>query len=224
MSGKRGPRPGISLIVIVLALVVVVVVGGSAFYFIALNGPGTPSTTTHTSKSSNTTVTSTTAGLAGYKTYSGTYSYFLPIGPSGDRLGDNNTLQAYNSTQVASGTFTFFINPANYSGNGVGHGTFTITTSGFCSGSTSFQYSFKIFASTILHGNLTVGFQTPIPGNYQVALSCTGSLDGVNTATNNPGPFLSVYPNLVSVNAAPVNVQQTLSGGIVYQYSITPTN
>jgi len=206
-----------------MALVVLVVIGGSAYYFLALGGPGSLATSTHTSQTSTHSV-STTGGQLGYKTYSGTYSYSLPLGPSGARTNSSNKLETYSSVQVASGTFTFFVNPANYSGNGVGHGTYTITTTGFCSGSTSFQYTFKIFASTVLQGNLTVAFETPTPANYQVALACTGSLNGVDTSTNNPGPFLSVYPNLVNEKSIPVSVDQTLSGGITYHYTITATN
>jgi hypothetical protein len=125
--------------------------------------------------------------------------------------------------QTASGSFTFFINPANYTGVGNGQGTMTATTSGFCSGTTTFQYTFKITnANDLLGGNITVAFGDPSPASIMVPLSCTGSLTGVDTSVNNPLPFLSVYPNLVSVRTVPATVSRHLTGNVIYQFTITP--
>jgi hypothetical protein len=69
-----------------------------------------------------------------------------------------------------------------------------------------------------------VFFSDPSPSQYMVPLSCTGSVTGVNTSTNNPGPFLPVYPNEVTVVTVPASVTENLAGGISYSYNINQTS
>jgi hypothetical protein len=136
----------------------------------------------------------------------------------------NGTVQSYNSVQFASGSFTFSVAAFNRSGSGSGHGTLVVTTTGFCSGTTTVPYTFLIpDATTILGGNLTVFLGTPTPSTFMVPLSCTGPMAGVNTATNNPAPFLSVYPNEITTASTPVTVTQHLPGNINYYYKIIQT-
>jgi hypothetical protein len=218
-----------SIIVVLIALVIVVVIAGAAVYVLFLPSNSTAKTTGQQSTTRSQTSRSATAlsssGNQAFKTYSGTFSYSIPLGPSGDREGANSTVESYSSTQVASGTFSFFINPVNYTGIGSGQGTLTVTTTGFCSGSVTVNYSFEITnANDLLNGNITVAFAEPTPGSVMVPLTCTGDLTGVNTSTNNPVNFLPVYPNLVSVHTLPATVSQQLTGNISYQYTITPTN
>jgi hypothetical protein len=223
---------GIAPVVIVAILVVAVVVAGVGAYVFILTPPGASGThtsgvTTGTGSRPTTTASSRTSSSGGQvlRTYSGTFSYSIPVGPSGVRVDNDSKIETYGSVQVASGTFSFFINPANYSGVGAGQGTMTVTTSGFCSGATSFPYSFKVTnANDLLNGNITVAFGVPTPATFNVPLSCTGSLAGVDTSTNDPAPFLSVYPNLVSVHSVPVTVTQHLTGNITYQFMISPTD
>ena len=223
-----GRRTGASIVVVLLALIIVVVIAGAAVYVLFLPSGGAKTTgqqSTTRSQSSKSATSTPSGGSQGFKTYSGTFSYSLPLGPSGDREGTNDTVESYSSTQVASGTFSFFINPANYTGVGSGQGTLTVTTTGFCSGSVTVNYSFKITnANDLLNGNITVAFADPTPGSAMVPLTCTGDMTGVNTSTNNPITFLPVYPNLVSVHTVPATVSQQLTGNITYQYTITPTN
>jgi hypothetical protein len=161
---------------------------------------------------------------SGFRYYTGTFSYSLPLGPGGDRLNSSGSVETYTTVQAASGSFNFFINPANYTGVGNGQGTMTVTTTGFCSGTTTFPYTFKISnANDLLGGNITVAFADPSPGSFFVPLTCTGSLTGVDTSVNNPLTFLPVYPNLVSVRTVPTMVSQHLSGNIIYQFTITPS-
>jgi hypothetical protein len=178
------------------------------------------STTTHASSS-----TISTTGSSTLKTYSVTFNFSLPEGPFGELTFTNNdTVKTYNSVQVASGSFTFSINPANYSGSGSGHGTMTVTTTGFCSGRTTFPYTFKIpDATNLLGGNITVFIGDPTPVNFTVPLTCTAT--AIPGSTNgNTFPFLSVYPNEISVAAVPVTVTQHLPGNINYSYTVSPTN
>jgi hypothetical protein len=133
----------------------------------------------------------------------------------------------YNSTQTASGTFSFFIAPLNDSGSGSGHGTITVATRGFCSGSDTISYTFLVPDATTLEGNnLTVFFSDPVPGNYTVPLTCTGPMDGVSTATNDPGPFLPEYPGELSValSSLPASVIIQAGHGITYGFSVKETS
>jgi hypothetical protein len=187
----------------------------------------TAQASTASSSTSRTTSSSSasTTGSSTLKTYSVTFNFSLPEGPVGElTFSNNDTVKTYNSVQVASGSFTFSINPANYSGSGSGHGTMTVTTTGFCSGSTTFPYTFKIpDATTILGGNFTIFIGDPTPVNFTVPLTCTATVPQ-GSSNGNTFPFLSVYPNEISVAAVPVTVTQHLAGNITYSYTISPTN
>lgn len=222
----------------VIIIVVILFVAGIGVYYFAFTGR-TATVTQTSSRTSSQTISSTSSahntgssstkssstGSSGISTYSGVFNFSQPLGPGGERVLSNNTVQSYSSTQVASGSFTFTINAKNYSGSGSGHGTLTVTTRGFCSGKVSFPYTFLIpDATTILGGNITVFFGNPNPGNATVPLTCTGPMAGVNTAINNPVPFLSVFPNEISVASVPITVNQHLTGNISYYFVITQTS
>jgi hypothetical protein len=233
------------MFIIIVIVVIVAVASVGAFYALSSgikSASSTTSTTTSsvssspqtsttsvTASSSTSIVTSSSTGSASLKEYTGTFNFSLPLGPSGERVFSNDTVQTYGSTQVASGSFSFFINPAadNQSGSGSGHGTIKITTTGFCSGSATVPYTFTLTATTIL-GNLTI-FDGAIDGgaasmNVTIPLSCSGPMNGVNTATNDPVPFLPTYPNEITVASLPANVETHLSGNITYGYDIVETN
>jgi len=134
-------------------------------------------------------------------------------------------VQLYSSVQVGTGSFTFFIAASNSSGHGVGTGTLVVTTTGFCSGRATVPYTFTIpDATTLLGNNITVFIGDATPGNFTVPLTCTGPMTGVSTATNDPAPFLAIYPNELTVATAPSTVNVNLTGGIAYYYSIVKTN
>jgi hypothetical protein len=230
-------RPGIAITVIVAAIIVVLVVASAATYYLvvarsssstslstssaqASTASSSTSRTTHASSS-----TTSTTGSSNLKTYSATFNFSLPEGPVGElTFSNNDTVKEYTSVQVASGSFTFSINPANYTGSGSGQGTMTVTTAGFCSGRTTLSYIFNIpDATNILGGNITVFIGNPTPVNFTVPLTCTATaLPG--STNGDTFPFLSVYPNEISFAAAPVTVTQHLAGNISYSYTITPTN
>jgi hypothetical protein len=221
----------------VAAIIVVLVVASAAtYYLVVAKSPSTSlstgSTQASTASSSSTprttassSSTTSTTGSSTLKTYSATFNFSLPEGPFGElTFSNNDTVKTYNSVQVASGSFTFSINPANYSGSGSGHGTMTVTTTGFCSGRTTFPYTFNIpDATNILGGNITVFIGDPTPVNFTVPLTCTATaLPG--SSNGNTFPFLSVYPNEISLATVPVTVTQHLAGNISYSYTISPTN
>jgi hypothetical protein len=215
----------------VIALVVVLVVGTVAvYYLVVVSSPSTtsPSKSIVSSSTPRTPASSSTIAKTGsstLKTYSVTFNYSNPLGPVGElTFSNNDTVKSYRSVQTASGSFTFSINPANYSGSGSGHGTMTVTTTGFCSGHTTFPYTFKIpDATNILGGNITVFIGDPTPLNFTVPLTCTATaLPG--STNGNTFPFLSVYPNEISVATVPVTVTQHLSGNVSYSFTVTPTN
>lgn len=157
--------------------------------------------------------------------YSGTFNFTLPLeGPSGVRDFSNGTFQEYNTTQVASGTFTFSLAAGGLSGSGSGKGTMTATTTGFCSGQNIFSYTFQIPDVTTEFGNLTVFFGTPTPSSFMVSLACTGPMQGVDTSVNEPTQFLAVYPNEINLQFNDLSVYQHLQGGIVYGITITQTS
>jgi len=240
-------RPGIATIAIVIVIIVIVVVAGAATYSLAVatststSSAGQSSvkssistgssrqTSTAGTATSATTITSfsisSTAGSSSLKTYTATFNFSLPLGPSGElTFSNNDTVKVYRSAQSASGSFTFFINPANYSGSGSGQGTMTVTTTGFCSGKTTFPYTFKIpDATDILGGNITVFMGDPTPANFTVPLTCTAT-PSPGSATGDTFPFLSTYPNEISVAAVPVTVIQHLAGNISYAFTITPVS
>lgn len=235
---KRGyERSGVTtvfLVIIVVIIIFALIIG----IYIAL-GRGTSVTSTHSTNTSTssllinhstsstsilTTFSTSSSTVSGVITYTGTFNFSLALGPSGERLSSNNTVETYASTISGVGTFTFSINAINSSGTGNGQGVLTVKTIGFCSGSTTFPYTFTIPDATTLLGNLTVFIGTPLPSEYTVPLTCTGSISGVNTATNNPGSFLAVYPNEISVSSVPTSVNQTQSGGISYSYTISQSS
>ena len=239
---RRNENRGIATILVVIVVVIVVIVAGvGIFYYTATitsTSTGLRSTTQTTSMSISVTITPptsirtaqssvtasskvSTASLSGITTYSGTYNFSVPEGPSGVRSLSNGSIQIYNTTQVASGSFTFFISASNESGSGTGQGTFTATTSGFCSGSTTFHYTFIIpDATTILGGNLTIFFSNPTPSMFSVQLACTGNMSGVDTTTNNPSQYLPTYPNELTVKSVPAVVNVHQSAGFSYYFNI----
>lgn len=228
---RRG-REGIAPIVLGVVLIIVVVVGGVGIY-VATKGPSSPKANTMILASSTSSSRSTPSGPhssvsssgSGFKTYSGTFNYSVPLGPSGERVFSNGTVQSYTSVYVGSGTFTFFINPQNYSGSGSGQGTITVTTTGFCSGSVTLKYTFRISdATTILGGNTTLFFALPTPSSAKVPLTCTGPMAGVDTSTNNPITFEAIYSGEITSASIPVTVSQHLTGNIDYGYNIVRTN
>ena len=240
------------MFIIIMIIVIVLVASLAAFY--ALSSPITSasSTTSTTSQPSSTksttstfsqpsstrsssspsssasvTVSRSATTQSGLKTYSGTFNYSIVVGPSGVRSFSNGTIQVYNSTQTASGTFTLFIAPLNGSGSGSGHGTITVATHGFCTGTDTISYSFLVpDATTLLGNNLTVFFSNPEPGNYSVPLTCTGPMSGVSTATNDPGPFLPEYPGelTIALSSLPASVIVHPGVGVTYGFSVKETS
>jgi hypothetical protein len=242
-SGRRARtrrRVGITPLVVAAVIVVIVLVASVSVYYYASGGsPGSSEAKSSSqslaggqagassASSAHSAATSSPQGsstASGVHTYSGTFNFSVPLGPSGERVLGNGTVQTYTSVQFATGSFAFSINPQNYTGSGSGRGTLIVTTTGFCSGKVTLPYTFLIpDATDILGGNISVFIGTPTPANFTVNLTCTGPMQGVSTATNNPSPFLSVYPNEMSEAAVPVTVDQHLSGGTTYHYNITQT-
>ena len=226
------------MIAIVIAVVIILIAGIAAGFYLVIGKASTTSSsvgstkTSSSSSSSHSTTTSTiptstTTAASGVKTYSGTFQFINPLGPSGERTFSNNdTVQLYRSVQNGSGSFTFSTTSGGLTGSGSGHGTLKVTTTGFCSGQTIFPYTFNITdATTLLGGNLTIFIGNPIPANFTVPLTCTGPTTGVS-ATGNTDPYLAIYPNelTLAVPVGPVTVTENLGGGISYTYTVTPTN
>jgi hypothetical protein len=217
MYFQKPMRVGVAPLLIVVALVIVVVVAGVGVYYLTLT-PGSPGST-HTS---TTTVGHSTP--SGVHTYSGNYNFTTPLGPGGERVFSNNTVQSYGSVQLASGSFTFSINPLNYTGTGRGQGTMTVTTTGFCSGKVTVPYTFKVQATQLPGQNISVFFLSPVPGSAMVPLSCSGPMNGVDTATNNPVPFLPEYPGAFTTATMPVTFSRNWGSGTTSYVSITQTS
>ncbi|HYB76494.1 MAG TPA: hypothetical protein VEC08_06015 [Nitrososphaerales archaeon] len=230
-------RTGVATATIVVVLVVIIAVAGAGTYVFVFSSPnshGAKTTTTSTLKvgtslTSGPTVTqtlgvgTTATGTQSNLTYEGTFMYTVPLGPSGINDSTGKPIQ-WNSTQTASGSFTFSINPATYLGSGRGHGSITVTTRGYCTGSSTVPYTFSISAVNLPETkNISISFDDPTPTNITVQLSCLGSTGGFYTA-NNPVKYLSVYPNGLDLDSFPANVSQVLSGGISYSYDITETS
>jgi hypothetical protein len=231
------------MIAIAIAVVIILIVGIAAGFYLVIGKASTTSSSvgsTQTSSSSssshstttstistNTISTSTTTAASGAKTYSGTFQFINPAGPSGERTFSNNdTVQLYRSVQNGSGSFTFSTTSGGLTGSGSGHGILTVATTGFCSGQTSFPYTFNITdATTEFAGNLTIFIGNPIPANFTVPLTCTGPTTGVS-ATGDTDPYLAIYPNelTLAIPVGPVTVTENLGGGISYTYTVTPTN
>jgi hypothetical protein len=227
------------MIVIVIAVVIILIAGIAAGFYLVIGKTSTTSSSTGSTKTSSssssshsttasTIPTSTTTAASGVKTYSGTFQFINPEGPSGERTFSNNdTVQLYSSVQNGSGSFTFSTTSGGLTGSGSGHGILTVTTTGFCSGRTVLPYTFNITdATTEFAGNLTVFIGNPTPANFTVSLTCTGPTTTGVFATGNTDPYLAIYPNelTLAIPVAPVTVTENLGGGISYTYTVTPTN
>jgi len=209
-------RAGVASLVLAAILVVVIVVAGVGAYVFVFSVAGNPGSKTTTTLYIGTTSTGTTSGSQHYK---GTFTYTIPLGPSGINDSSGKPVQ-WNSTQTASGSFTFSLNPTTYLGSGEGTGSIIVSTRGYCTGSTTVHYTFNM---TVVHPpgeNFTIGFDNPSPANVTVKLTCEGSTAGFNTA-NNPVPYLSVYPNLLYIASIPYESTQLLTGGISYTVNLT---
>jgi len=233
MKGRS--RPGIAPLVIAIVLVVVVAVAGVGVYVFVFTaqstgGSSTPTVTvgnpssvtnghTTTLTIGSTTSTGPATGSQGYENYQGSYTYVTPLGPFGINDSSGKPVE-WNSTQTATGTFTFFLNPATYVGSGSGQGSITVTTKGYCTGTATVPYTFTIQVAHPPGENYLISFDTPAPSNVTVQLTCQGSTNGFNTA-NNPVTYLSVYPNGLSLASIPATSSQAPTAGIGYSVNIT---
>lgn len=231
----KGSSRGVAPLVIAVVLVVVVAVAGIGVYVFVFTGPSTgggststvtvgnlssvPSGHTTTVTIGSTTSTGPTTGTQGYENYQGNYTYVTPLGPFGINDSSGGPVE-WNSTQTATGSFTFSINPATYIGTGSGQGSITVTTRGYCTGTVTVPYTFTVQATHVPGENFEIAFGTPTPSNATVQLTCQGSTNGFNTA-NNPVTFLSVYPNLLSPVSIPATSSQAPTGGISYTVTVT---
>jgi hypothetical protein len=193
----------------------------SSVYASSSAGGTAQTSTSHsvTLTTSTSTFPSTSSVVSGILSYKGTFEYVTSIGPSGINDSSGKPVQ-WNSTQAASGAFAFSINPQNYSGTGTGQGTITVATMGYCTGNETVSYTFAVSAFHLPGENITVAFENPSVSNVTVPLTCQGSTAGFYTA-NNPVPFLSVYPNEVTVVSVPDTISQPLTGGTEYTITIT---
>jgi uncharacterized protein (UPF0333 family) len=222
---------------IVLVVVLVIVVAGVGTYVFVFSsssgsGPTTTTTTSHTltistptsgaTSTSSAASTETTSSVTGLQSYKGNFTYIVPLGPFGINDSSGKPVE-WNSTQTASGTFTFSVNPSTYLGSGSGQGSITVATRGYCTGSETVPYTFTVTATHPPGEDLEVAFDPPSPANVTVQLTCQGSTVGFNTA-NNPVTFLSVYPNLVTTASVPMTDSQVLTGGISYTVIIVATS
>ena len=234
MKGKS--HSGIATLALAVILVVVIAVAGVGVYVLVFTGTNTGSgsstqTVTIGSVSSATnsrtstvtigptTSTGPTTGTQGNENYKGDFTYVTPLGPFGINDSSGKPVE-WNSTQTASGSFTFSINPATYLGTGSGQGSITVATHGYCTGSVTVPYTFTIQVEHPPGANFEISFNTPTPSNATVQLTCQGSTNGFNTA-NNPVAFLSVYPNLLSLASIPATSSQVPTGGTSYTVTVT---
>ena len=217
------PRTGIATLAIVVVVVVVIVVAGVGTYLLVINVPNTSGAKASTTLTIGTTISiAPTSSAQGYQYYQGTFAYTVPLGPSG--INDSSGKPViWNSTQTASGSFTFSINPSIYSGSGSGEGSITVTTRGYCTGTMTVQYTFTITAAHPPGENFTIGFSTPTPSSVMVQLTCQGPTTGFNQS-NNPVMFLSEYPGLVSAASFPITVSQPLTDGISSSVTVSPVS
>lgn len=228
---KLRSRVGIATLVIVIVIVVVVGIAGAGVYVLVVSAPGATGTSTTTVIIGPTTSTATlqsvttvtqSSGAQGSQNYKGTYTYANPLGPFGINDSSGKPVE-WNSTQMASGSFTFSVNPATYLGTGNGQGTMVVTTRGYCTGTVTVPYTFSIQVVHPPGENFVISFNTPTPSSATVALTCQGSTLGFNTA-NNPVAFLSVYPNGLSIASFPSTSSQPPTAGISYTVTITQTS
>ena len=206
--------------IVVVVLIVIIALAGVAVYVFAFASPGPTPGSTSTDRVG--TTTGSTTSLQGQRSYRGTFSYTQPLGPFGIS-GSGGTVTEWNSTQTASGSFTFSIDPTTYTGDGTGQGSIPVATHGYCTGSATVPYTFTISAVWPPGSNMTILFKLPTPSNVTVQLSCQGSTQGFNVS-NNPVTFLSVYPNGPSVSAFPATFTRALSAGVAYTVTITQTS
>jgi hypothetical protein len=217
---------------LVIVVVVVVAVAGVTYVFVftSPSSPGAKTTTstlivgTATSSVPTTTVTigGSTTGTQSYEDFSGTFTYTVPLGPSGINDSTGKPIQ-WNSTQTATGSFSFSIDSSTYIGSGSGQGSVTVSTRGYCTGSNTVPYTFAIEAVNVPGTkNITIAFNNPTPSTVMVQLSCKGSTVGFYTS-NNPVTYLSVYPNGLDLNSFPAKATAVLTGGISYTVSISET-
>ena len=232
---KGGGRSGIATVVLAVVLVVVLAVAGFGVYVFVFTGATTrgssaPTVTigdtssptdSHTSTVTigPTTSTNPTTGTRGYENYKGEFTYVTPLGPFGINDSSGKPVEC-NSTQTATGSFIFSINPATYLGTGNGQGSITVTTRGYCTGTVTVPYTFTIQVGHPPGANYEISFNPPTPSNATVQLTCQGSTNGFNTA-NNPVTFLSVYPNGLSLASLPATSSQVPTAGISYTVTIT---
>jgi hypothetical protein len=228
-------RAAIATALIILILLILIAAAAGAYLLFSMpqgtstsqtsSSQGTQSSiqTSHsssvgTTSSSVTTSVSSSSSVSGVTNYRGTFTFLQPLGPFG--INDSSGKPVFwNSTQSASGSFTFSINSFNYSGTGSGQGSITVTTRGYCTGSVTVPYTFTIQAFHFIGQNITVGFYTPNPSNATVPLTCQGSTQGFNQG-NNPIPFLPVYPNLITMASVPAQLSMPLTTGISYTITI----
>ena len=224
-------RPGITTVVLAIIVVIVIVVAGVGAYVLVLAPAGatasttttltigTSTTTTSPTSLSVTTSTSSQSNTQGYENYKGTFAFVNPLGPFGINDSSGKPVE-WNSTQSASGSFTFSVDPSTYIGSGTGQGSMTVTTRGYCVGTVTVPYTFTITVAHPPGEDYIISFNTPTPSNATVSLSCKGSTSGFNTA-NNPIAFLSVYPNGLSEATLPAIASQQPTEGISYTVTIT---
>ena len=210
-------RLGVAPLLLAVVLVVVVIVAGVGVYVFVLSASGTSGKTSTTTLGPTESSVTTSASQSG-QNYKGSFTYANPLGPFGINDSSGKPVE-WNSTQSATGTFTFSIDPATYIGTGVGSGSITVSTQGYCTGSTTVQYTFNITATHVPGENFVISFNTPTPPSVTVQLTCQGSTDGFYTS-NNPVTYLSVYPNGLSMSAVPYTTSQPPTAGISYTVTV----
>ena len=204
---------------IIVAIVVVIAVAGVGAYAFVLSVPGASGARTSTFTIGTRTSTSLASGTQSYQTYKGTFTYVNPLGPFGINDSSGRPVE-WNSTQKASGSFTFSIDPATYVGTGSGQGSITVATHGYCTGTVTVPYTFTIQAAHPPGENFVISFNPPTPSSAMVQLTCQGPTTGFNTA-NDPVTFLSVYPNGLSIASIPSTSSQAPTAGISYTVTVT---
>ena len=225
---RAGAQIALSSAVALVVVLVLAAVAAGGYFLVAsrstsassLGSTSVSSSSSSAAKaaaSSSIMTTPTTGGVS----FAGTFTFVQPLGPSGINDSSGKPVQ-WNSTQTASGTFTFTVNPSTYIGSGTGQGQITVRTTGYCTGSVTVPYNFTINATHAPGEDYEVGFalSKQSDANITVPLSCQGSTVGFFTA-NNPVSYLPVYPNLITFAAAPYGDSQPLTTGISYTITVT---
>jgi hypothetical protein len=219
-------------VVIVVVLILLAAVAGVYFLITSRStgsvssstfstGPTSTSSSSTSAAEATTSSSTSTSSTAGGVPFSGVFTFIVPLGPSGINDSSGKPVQ-WNSTQTASGTFSFTVNPATYIGSGTGQGKITVTTTGYCSGSETVPYNFTITATHAPGEEYEVAFElsTQSDANITVSLSCQGSTAGFYTS-NNPVSYIPVYPDLITFAAAPYTDSQPPTEGISYTITVT---